>query len=257
MAARDKDDDNPFASPESDLSTRREEYQDDGERGHAIIDAGEVVTASWEIFKSNAGLAIGGFLVAAILMQLCGLPQLILNWTGLFLASSGDKDSAQICQLLSICCLPITMAGNLFFQAGLIRLMLNVAQGKNAQIGDLFSGGKFFWRMLGNSIVVFLMIAVGILACIVPGFILSLMFGSFSYALVDQDPPGFECLNISRAATKGNLLTLFVILLAAFGVILLGMLAFCVGLFVSIPLVTLFFVVAYCKMTGQRTAELM
>jgi uncharacterized membrane protein len=111
--------------------------------------------------------------------------------------------------------------------------------------------------MLGNSLIVLLMVTVGILACFVPGVILSLMFGSFGYALVDQDPPGLECLSISRAAAKGNLLTLFVLLLAAVGVNILGMLAFCVGLLATIPLTTLFFVVAYCKMTGQRTAESM
>lgn len=258
MANRDEDEVNPFAAPQSDLVSREDDDNpDDGERGHRVIDAGEVVSASWEIFKGNFGMAVGGVLVGIILTNLCGLPQNILNIVATGLESQGNKDGALMCQLIGLCCFPITIAGQIFFQAGQARLILNIAQGKNAQLGDLFSGAKYFWRMLGCSILYGLMVFLGILACIIPGIILALMFYSYIYALVDQDSPGIESLSAARAASKDNVVALLVISLASVGVNILGMLALCVGLLVTVPLGTLFFAVAYCKMTGQRTAESM
>jgi hypothetical protein len=257
MANRDDDDINPFAAPQADLVSREEEHLDDGERGHRVIDAGEVISASVEIFKSSFGIAIGGFLVAAILSQLCSLPQVIASAIGEMLANQGNKEGALICQGVAALLVFAGVAGQLLLQVGQARLMLNIAQGKNAQIGDLFTGGKYFWRMLGSSIVLGILALLGFLACIVPGVIVSLMFSTYVYALIDQDSPGLECLSVARAASKENLLTLFVIGLAAFGFNILGFLALCVGLLATIPLTTLFIPVAYCKMTGQRTAESM
>jgi hypothetical protein len=39
------------------------------------------------------------------------------------------------------------------------------------------------------------------------------------------------------------------------GINILGFLALCVGLLFTIPLTTLMLAVAYCQMTGQRTAR--
>lgn len=258
MANRDEDDVNPFAAPQADLVSRENDnHPDDGERGHQVIDAGEVITASWEIFKSNFGIAVGGVLVAIILMNLCSLPQNILNGVATAMEGQGDRDAALICRLIGLCCLPITLGGQIFFQAGQGRLLLNIAQGKNAQLGDLFTGARYFWRLLGCSILFGLMIFLGIVALIIPGIILALMFCSYLYVLIDQDAPGIESLSLARAASKDNLVALLVISLASMGINMLGMMACCVGLFVTVPLGSLFFAVAYCKMTGQRTAESM
>lgn len=223
-------------------------------RGHRVIEAGKVLGTSWEIFKKDMGLVIGGMIVFNLLNFAVQLPQNIMNGVAGALEAQGDKDSAMVCQIIGLLFFPLSIAGQMFFQVGMFRFVLNIVRGDVAQIGDLFTGAKFFWRMLGASILFGLMVFAGTLACIIPGIILALMFAPYGYVLVDEDPPGIECLSRARAATKDNLGTLFVVALAMIGVNILGMLALCVGLIFTIPLTTLYFAVAYCQMTGQRTA---
>jgi uncharacterized membrane protein len=47
----------------------------------------------------------------------------------------------------------------------------------------------------------------------------------------------------------------FLLWLTTVGLVFLGALACCVGLLFTIPLSTLLFAVAYCRMTGQPTAS--
>ncbi|HUQ72826.1 MAG TPA: hypothetical protein VM165_25080, partial [Planctomycetaceae bacterium] len=123
-----------------------------------------------------------------------------------------------------------------------------------AAIGDLFSGGKYLWRMGGSTILFVLMVILGFVCLIIPGIIISLMFFPYQYVLVDEDPPGIDCLWRAKTYTDGNKGTIFLLFLAAFGINLLGACALIVGMVFTVPLTTLMMAVAYCKMTGQRTA---
>jgi len=96
---------------------------------------------------------------------------------------------------------------------------------------------------------------LGIVACIIPGIFVAMIFYPYVYTLVDEDAPGIECLSRARAASKDNLGAIFVLFIAAIGINVLGVLALCVGLVVTAPLTALMFAVAYCKMTGQRTVK--
>ncbi|MDB5348231.1 MAG: hypothetical protein JWP89_6608 [Schlesneria sp.] len=254
MVERDDDDVNPFAAPQSDLvSQEPEDDSDGGLRSHQIIDAGDVISTSWEIFKDNVGMTLGCVLIGGILINVISLPQNILSGIGDVMEQQGDANAATMFNLLSLCFLPLSVAGQIFIWAGQARMLLNIVRGKRAELSDLFTGARYFWRLLGSAIVFGLMLIIGFILCIVPGTIVALMFGVFVYVLVDQDPPGIECLSLARAVTKDNRVTLFVIGLAAVGINLLGLLALCVGLLFTVPLTTLFIAVAYCKMTGQRT----
>jgi uncharacterized membrane protein len=108
--------------------------------------------------------------------------------------------------------------------------------------------------MIGNSLLFGLMVGLGFLACVVPGILLALTFWPFAYLLVDRDLPGLEPLSKAREITRPNWGSVFVLSLATIGINLLGLLACCVGLIFTSPLTLLMFAVAYCRMTGQRTA---
>lgn len=256
MADRDDDEANPFAAPQSDLVSRDVEVDHrDEPRSHQLIDAGDVITTTWEIFKVDFGITVGGMFLGAILINVCSVPQNILQMVGNALIGHGNVEVGRICVYLSICCLPLTIGGQIFIQLGQARLLLNIARGDHAQVSDLFSGGRYFWRMLGATFLYGLMISLGFLACVIPGFILGLMFCCYAYLLIDEDLPGIECLSRAREVTKDNLVALLVLLVAAIGINFLGLLMFCVGIIATIPLTGLMFAVAYCKMTGQRTVS--
>lgn len=258
MADHHEDDEerNPFAAPESDLMPdESEDESSDRSRRHRVIEAGDVISTSWEIFKRDMGLVIAGWLVFNVLNFASSLPQSVFDIVGGVFDGQGDKDTGAVFHILGVCLMPLGLAGQVFFQAGLIRFLLNVVRGEPMNIGDLFTGGRFFWRLLGSTIIYGLIVVVGTMACIVPGIILALMFAPFGYLLVDEDLPGIDCIGKSREVTKDNLGALFLLAIAAFGINVLGILALCIGTIFTGPLTTLFFAVAYCKMTGQRTAE--
>jgi predicted RNA-binding Zn-ribbon protein involved in translation (DUF1610 family) len=224
------------------------------QRRPQAIEAGEVLSSAWAIFKQEMGLVIGGVLVAGLINIGMSLPQSILSGIAGAMQAQGERETAMILQTVSWCFIPVAYLGQWFIACGLNRMMLNIARGDQAAIGDLFSGGKYLWRMAGSSIVFGLMVLVGFICLIIPGIILSLMFCTYAYTLVDEDSPGIDCLWQTKKYTSGNLGTIFVLFLAVFGINMLGICALGIGMIFTIPLTTLMLAVAYCKMTGQRTA---
>jgi hypothetical protein len=225
-------------------------------RGPGHVDAGEVISASWRIFQSQMGICIGLVILGVVInggitfgaQRIAEVVQLEL------MRGNPGNFGLAIAVGLVIGQIPPLLVGS-FLNAGMQRGLLKVARGENAEIGDLFTGGPYYLRMLGNSILFQIIISVGIVLCIVPGILLALMFWPFGYVLVDRDSPGMECLSEAKEITQNTWLQVFVLWLAVFGITLLGMVPLCVGLIFTIPLTSLMFAVAYCHMTGQPTAD--
>jgi hypothetical protein len=204
------------------------------------IDAGEVISTSWSIYKSQMGLCIGGVMTVLVLGSLAGIP-----------AEMVSDDDHLLRALLGIFSNLIGMYLNL----GQNILLLRIARGENAEFSDIFSGGKYFLRMVGNSIVFGIVVGFGILLCVIPGIIFSLMYWPFAYVLVDTDARGLGPLERAKTITSGNWGAVFLLGLATIGLMFAGLLAVGVGLIFTIPFALVLFAVAYCRMTGQQTAH--
>lgn len=215
------------------------------------LDAGDVISASWDIYKREMGLCIGGTVVVVILGLVAGL--VLEGVERVMLAGAQGNLSLVLVVLLA------SMTAGLFVQSylqlGLHILFLKVARGQRAEIGDVFTGGPYLLRMVGNSILFLIMLVLGLFACIVPGIIVALMFWPFVYVLVDRNPPGAGALSEAREITEGNWGAVVLLYLAMLGFIVLGLLACGVGVIFALPLTILMFAVAYAKMAGHRTAE--
>lgn len=222
--------------------------------GHAIIEAGDVLSTGWRCYQAEMGITIGIVIVGGLISGIAGIPQAIMNGIGEAIAEQGDPQTALIFQAIGLLFLPFSYAVQFFIGCGQVLGMLKIARGEPVEIGVLFQGGKYFWRAVGASIVYGLMVGLGTALCIIPGVIVALMFAPFFYVLIDEDSPGIDCLWRAKEVTEGNKLSYFVILLACMGINLLGVMALCIGLIFTAPLTTLISAVAYCKMTGQRTA---
>ena len=224
----------------------------DGEIQPTVITVGNVVADSWDIFKSEMGLCIGAVIVAGLINGASQIPVRVI--AALFENNAIGNDAAPLAGLALLAFGLLAFGVQMFITCGQNILMLKIARGERAEIGDLFTGGRYFLRMLGNSILFTLIVMAGYLACIIPGIIFTLMFFPYGFLLVDKDPPGTECLSGSKEITAGNKWTLFLLGFVALGIVILGVLAFCVGLIFAGPLVTLMYAVAYVQMSGQRTA---
>jgi uncharacterized membrane protein len=102
-----------------------------------------------------------------------------------------------------------------------------------------------FWKFLGASLLVAIVVGIGMLLLIVPGIILGLMFLFTTYIVVDRERGPIEAMKDSKAITQGYKWQLlgFGILLALIN--LAGLMALAVGLLVTIPITLLAVAHAY------------
>lgn len=227
---------------------------DGGRRESSTFEAGEVISATWSIYKRELGIVLGSVIIAWITSSMASLPANAIDMMKTMQQQQG-KDPGPMLDLLQILLVIPAQLFGIFLQIGVTKVLFKVARGKEATIGEIFSGGRYFLRMLGSSIVFGLMLVAGLIACVVPGIIVLLMFWPFVYVLVDEEPDGIQCLWRAKEITQGNWGSAFVLALAAMGINLLGLMACCVGIIFTAPLTQLMFAVAYCRMTSQRTAE--
>lgn len=163
---------------------------------------------------------------------------------------------------------------------------LKVVRGQEASVGDIFTGGPYYLRILGGSIIIgvicsllllVILFACGVLATIVghlgpPGVIWQLsilaglalwlaaiavvitMFYQYFYLIIDRNMGIFEAFGVSRNIMSGNKGILFVILLVANFLGVLFTLCTCLtGSIAYIPFMGLLYAVVYLMATGQPT----
>lgn len=139
----------------------------------------------------------------------------------------------------------ITTAAGVFLMLGLTRIGLNVVSGKPFGIGMMFSGWKWLLKGFAGYLLYMIMFAIGFVLLIVPGIIVLLRFGMYQSAIVDRNLGVIGALGYSWELTKGNGLSLFVILLFSILIFFAGCIAMLVGLLFAFPMMWLMWIVAY------------
>lgn len=219
------------------------------------IEAGDVISTSWRIYLKQLGPCLVGSFLVNLLSQLATIPQQILPYIIGMGANKNDPSTALIIIAVNLFFMVFTFALGAFLQVGLCQLMLNAARGQDPRIGDIFCGGRFFLRYAISLFLFSIAVGVATVFCLIPGLLVVCLFFPFAYVLIAENTPGIECFARSQVITKGNLLQIFVLLLAMVGINLLGLMAVCVGVLFTIPLTQLFTAVAYLKMTGQEVGD--
>ncbi|MAG94652.1 MAG: hypothetical protein CMJ48_13035 [Planctomycetaceae bacterium] len=217
------------------------------------IEIGVVIGDAWRVFGANLGIAVGATFLVVILTLVALVP-----YFALAIMMEMDQQQGAAPDPVQVAAMVVCYLFGIFFQyflyLGQHRLFLNICQGTSPSIGDLFSGGRYFLRMLGNGFLFILAVYAGLALCIVPGVYVALMFSPFLWVLVDTDVRGLGPLARAKSLTEGNRGTLFVLALVQFGVAIAGALACYVGLLFAIPFAMLIQAVAYMQMSGQRVA---
>jgi uncharacterized membrane protein/DNA-directed RNA polymerase subunit M/transcription elongation factor TFIIS len=224
------------------------------------IEAGEILSRTWEIYKSNLGLLVGSVLVTGGVGFIATMvSSFVQNALTIAVAGpgAGRPGNNQIGAGIAIVGLMliftfINIAISVYLEAGLHLLLLRVARGQSAEVADVFAGGRFFWRYFWGTLLFQLMMGIGFLLLIIPGIILALMFWPLFYIIVDRDTGVIDALSRAREVTQGNYLVVFLLFLAGMGITLLGIFPGCgFGLLFTIPLSLLLWAVTYCAMSGQ------
>jgi uncharacterized membrane protein len=232
-----------------------------GEEDPTSLEAGDVLTRSWDIFQNHLGILVGSTLVLmgiGAVAVMAGYAAMVAAMVAIGAAAQGQqRPDAMVIAVFVAIGVGFTFflfAVNAYLQAGYNLLLLRIVRGERAELADIFSGGRFFWRMFWANVLFTLLTYAGLLLLIVPGVFVMLVFWPFSYVIVDRNTGIVESFEKSRGLTGGNLLAIFILGLAAMGINMLGQMACYVGMIFSVPLTALIFAVAYCRMSGQTIA---
>lgn len=141
---------------------------------------------------------------------------------------------------------------NSFVAGGVVEFALKVARGQPASFGDVFSGGKYFGKMLVGMLGFGIVYGVGLALCVVPGFIVVFGLWPFAFIIVDQKLAGIDALKKAWSMTNGHKMSIFVFWLLCVLAVIAGEIAcFLPVLLVSYPLIILASAHMYLTLNGE------
>ena len=151
---------------------------------------------------------------------------------------------------LLILLLPLTV----LLIGGAYRAAFKQLRGGQVEFRDLFSAKDCYWRLLGATVLHSLFVVIGMMLCVIPGFIVA---GALFFTLpliVERNLGVFEAMRASRDLTQGRLLmfTLFAFVVQL--IVSAGSYLCYVGLLVTWPLMFTISVVAYRDCFGVEGA---
>lgn len=204
-----------------------------------------------DCLKRGLQLTIGNFGMLLIILLLSFCVQIGAGWM-----MEGSKPVHDVRDASDVLHGLVSQFLAIYLTLGLTRIGLNLVDGQRISPAMLFGE----WDKLARSFVASLLFAVmstiGLMLLIVPGVYLLLRYGQCLTAIVDRDLGIFAAFAHSSAVTRGNRLRLLMLFLASCVVLLVGILAFGVGLLLAIPVVWLSWLTAYRWMDRGRNAAL-
>jgi uncharacterized membrane protein len=114
-----------------------------------------------------------------------------------------------------------------------ISLGLAIVDGQEITADTLLPGGATLISYIVASLLFSLMLGIGLVLLVIPGIIVAIVFGLYGWALVDKALDPIEALRHSSRITSGHRWQLFVFVLAAIVLNLVGVLLLVVGVLVT------------------------
>jgi len=124
---------------------------------------------------------------------------------------------------------------NTIIDMGLIRIAIKFAEREKPVFSDLFYTPSLINYVL-TSIMSAVIVLIGLILFIIPGVIFALRIQFSKYLVIDKRLGPVEAIQKSWGMTKGISFNLFLFAILLMLINLLGLLAFIVGLFISVPL---------------------
>lgn len=142
----------------------------------------------------------------------------------------------------------ISMVISLLVQIGIMKIILELYDGKPLNFSNLYSQSSLILRYLGASILYGLMVIAGLIFFIIPGIYLAIKFQFYSFLIVDKNMGIMDSFKKSEDMTQGVKMNLLLFSFALAGINILGAFVFLVGLIATIPTTVMATVYVYKKL---------
>ena len=230
-----------------------------GAPGYSV---GEAVSWAWIKFSKNvAAILVPTLVFGVVYAVLQGVIQAISSaFSTVDSSSYGDGYSASVSLGLggivaSVIGGIVTVIVAAVVQSAYIGGMLDIANGQPVEIGSFFKPRNVV-NVIIASVLSSIIVAIGVLLCIVPGVIATILLLFTTAVVVDRNVSGIDGLTTSFNIAKANFGPVALTWLTTIGIFIVGTLACLVGLIVAYPVVSLITVYAYRKLSGGPVAAL-
>lgn len=204
---------------------------------NTTFSTGDALRYGWEMFKKHAGFVIGLLVISWLIILVSYVP-----YFGALFTESG---------LLAFVTMLLYTAVSIVIGMGMLRIFLNLHDGKEVSFGQLFQVWDRFWVYLGAVILSSIVIMFGFVLLVVPGIIWALKYSFVQYLAVDKKAGVMDTLRAAGEGTKGikvDLLGFFIVI----GLVnFVGVLALGIGMFVTIPMSSFAMAYVYRKIYGN------
>ena len=200
---------------------------------------GEAVKFGWQKTKENFWSLIAVTLIWVVISGMFN-----------YAAKNFEKTMPLVYFIILTCSTVISMIMTL----GITKIGLKVYAGEKFDVCELFNSQRLFLKYFLASIIYFLAVLAGFVLLIVPGVILMIRMGFYTYLIVDKEMDPLEALKESIRLTKGNAFNIFLLWFVLCGVLLLGFLALIVGIIVALPVTILAHVFVYRYLERKKQA---
>lgn len=201
---------------------------------------GSAIRFGWETFKKRPWLFVGASVVIALAYLVVGSISV-----GIDVSLTGSLDETTVAGAV------VDWILSALISMGVVAFYLKAHDNTDAVSLSSLWHPHPFWNYFAATIVVGIAIVLGLLLLIVPGIIFALMFMFATIIVIDRERGPIEAMKESMRVTRGYKWYLlgFALVLTLLNV--LGLLAFVVGLLVSIPVSLLAFMHAYRTLAGR------
>lgn len=218
------------------------------------LDIGECVSKSWELVKANMGPVVGiSFLVLVAQFAINQALGLISKPAMDDMITNRHFSPGGFTLISGVMILQTPFSTVLL--GGLFRYYLKLIRGQNADVGDAFSGfTNGFTQLALLGLVQGALVWIGVIFCIVPGIYLSVAWYFSTVLVADQGMDFWSAMEFSRKVVSKHWFLVFGFLLVIGLLAGAGVLACCIGMFVSAPVAFVAMALAYEDIFRRRQA---
>ncbi len=144
------------------------------------------------------------------------------------------------------------MIASIIAHIGYTKMFLRIHDGEKPEVMDIWNEYRLLWRFLGVSILTGLIVVAGLIALIIPGFLLAVRLSFSSMILIDTKMGIISSIKESWNITRGSIwkLSLFGIIVGLINVA--GIIVFGIGVILTMPVTLLATVYVYRELSRAK-----
>lgn len=217
------------------------------------LDIGYCISRSWELVKANfwpvVGISLLILIISAVINQVIGLASGPV-FRGIFVQHRLTPGGVFIIVGTSLIGSPIYT----LLMGGLFKYYLKLIRAEGATIGDAFAGfSSAAGQLILLGLVSGLLTTIGYLLCVIPGVYLAVSWIFALPLVIDRNLPFWDAMELSRKMVSKHWFIVFAFLLVAGLLAVCGVLACCVGVFVTMPIASVAIMYAYEDIFSPKT----